>query len=89
MTRDHAAIYQLPPSLQLGQLAFSGTWTVHSQEATAGTTATIDLGFAGEDVYLVMGGTGSVAISDNGKRPPNRRRQRNSPALYPVPVVHR
>ena len=66
-TRDKPANYQLPPSLQLGQLAFSGTWTVHSQEATAGTTATIDLGFAGEDVYLVMGGTGSVAVSGNGK----------------------
>ncbi len=65
--QDQPAVYALPASMELGELALSGTWTVHAQEATAGTSAGMDLGFAGEDVYLVMGGTGTVAVADNGK----------------------
>ena len=51
-----------PPSMNLGELALSGTWTVHAQEATAGRAASINLGFAGKNVYLVMGGTGTVRV---------------------------
>jgi thiol-disulfide isomerase/thioredoxin len=67
VTRDQPAVYQLPQSIQVGELALSGVWTVHSEEATAGNGAGMDLGFAGDDVYLVMGGSGSVMTSDNGK----------------------
>ncbi len=67
LARDQPTIYLPPSSMGLGELALSGTWTVHAQEATAGRAAGMDLGFAGKDVYLVMGGTGTVTVSNNGK----------------------
>ncbi len=65
--KDQPAAYDAPASLSVGELALSGTWTVHAQEATAGSNARMYLGFAGEDVYLVMGGSGTVTLMDNGK----------------------
>jgi hypothetical protein len=47
--------------------AFNGTWTVHSQEATAGSNALIDLHFEADDIYLVMGGRGTVDVSFDGR----------------------
>jgi thiol-disulfide isomerase/thioredoxin/sulfite exporter TauE/SafE len=67
LRKDHPVAYQVPPSMQLGDLAFSGTWTVHAEEATAGPGAGMDLGFGGEDVYLVMAGNGTVTVAYNGK----------------------
>jgi hypothetical protein len=46
--------------------AFNGVWTDHSQEATAGNKAEITLNFSANDVYLVMGGTGTVQVSLDG-----------------------
>jgi cytochrome c biogenesis protein CcdA/thiol-disulfide isomerase/thioredoxin len=63
---DRAAQYQFPSSLQLGGLGWSGTWTDHSEEATAGANAKMELGFLAKDVYLVLGGTGTVDVSING-----------------------
>jgi hypothetical protein len=51
----------------LNRFAFNGTWNDHSQEATAGANATISLHFEANDVYLVMGGTGTVDVSFNGR----------------------
>ncbi len=39
----------------------------HSQEATAGSDAQLYLHFVANDVYLVMGGTGTVDVSFNGR----------------------
>ena len=44
----------------------SGTWTEHAEEATAGAGARLELGFQARDVYLVMGGTGTVDVSVDG-----------------------
>ncbi len=59
--------YQFPASLPLGGMGLSGTWTEHAEEATAGPHAELELGFLAQDVYLVMGGQGSVSVSINGK----------------------
>jgi cytochrome c biogenesis protein CcdA/thiol-disulfide isomerase/thioredoxin len=59
--------YQFPASLPLGAMGLSGTWTEHAEEATAGPHAELELGFLAQDVYLVMGGQGSVSVSINGK----------------------
>jgi cytochrome c biogenesis protein CcdA/thiol-disulfide isomerase/thioredoxin len=67
LAKDQPAIFLPPSSMNLGELAFAGTWTVHAQEATAGRAASIALAFAGKDVYLVMGGTGTVQVTNNGK----------------------
>jgi cytochrome c biogenesis protein CcdA/thiol-disulfide isomerase/thioredoxin len=70
VTPDRPFDYQAPP-VELAELAFSGTWTVHSQEATADSHASsLALGFEAEDVYLVMGGTGTVGVTVNGKALP-------------------
>jgi cytochrome c biogenesis protein CcdA/thiol-disulfide isomerase/thioredoxin len=64
---DKATVYHPPTSIPSNSLAFGGTWTVHSEEATAGTHATLGLQFTANHVYLVMSGQGTVGVSFNGK----------------------
>jgi cytochrome c biogenesis protein CcdA/thiol-disulfide isomerase/thioredoxin len=64
---DQATNYSAPSNIPANSLAFSGTWNVHTQEATAGTGAGLDLQFTADDVYLVMGGHGTVDVSENGR----------------------
>jgi cytochrome c biogenesis protein CcdA/thiol-disulfide isomerase/thioredoxin len=64
---DKAIVYHPPASIPSNSLAFGGTWTVHSEEATAGSNATLGLQFTANDVYLVMSGLGTVAVSLNGQ----------------------
>jgi thiol-disulfide isomerase/thioredoxin len=64
---NQAAIYHFPSSLPLGALGLSGTWTDNAEEATAGPGAEMELGFLAKDVYLVLGGTGTLDISVNGR----------------------
>jgi cytochrome c biogenesis protein CcdA/thiol-disulfide isomerase/thioredoxin len=61
---NQAVTYQFPKSLASDYFAFSGVWTDHSQEATAGRRAKLELSYEAQDVYLVMGGSGTVTISD-------------------------
>ena len=66
VARDTPAVYHFPASLPLGALGLAGTWTDHAQEATAGHGAELELGFLAQDVYLVLGGTGTLDISVDG-----------------------
>ena len=59
-------VYQFPSSLPLGGLGLNGTWTDNAQEATAGPNAELELGFLAQDVYLVLGGHGTLNVSVNG-----------------------
>ncbi len=65
----------------INTFAFDGTWTDHAQEATAGSDAQIYLHFVANDVYLVMGGTGTVDVSFNG-RPLSTVKVSGVPRLY-------
>jgi cytochrome c biogenesis protein CcdA/thiol-disulfide isomerase/thioredoxin len=65
--RNAPEVYHFPSSVPLGALALAGTWTERAQEATAGPDARLQLGFLADDVYLVMGGSGTVHVSINGK----------------------
>jgi cytochrome c biogenesis protein CcdA/thiol-disulfide isomerase/thioredoxin len=67
VVHNKATVYNAPSTVPLNDFAFNGTWTDGSQEATAGAHASIDLHFEANDVYLVMGGTGSVTVSFNGR----------------------
>jgi hypothetical protein len=67
IVHNKATVYTPPTTVPLNNFAFSGTWTDRSQEATSGADASIDLHFVANDVYLVMGGTGSVAVSFDGR----------------------
>jgi cytochrome c biogenesis protein CcdA/thiol-disulfide isomerase/thioredoxin len=60
------SVYHFPSSLPLGALGLAGTWTDNAQEATAGPGAQMELGFLAKDVYLVIGGSGTLTVSENG-----------------------
>jgi cytochrome c biogenesis protein CcdA/thiol-disulfide isomerase/thioredoxin len=60
------APYQFPQSLPLGGFGLSGTWTDTAQEATAGANAELELAFQADDVYLVLGGAGTLSVSIDG-----------------------
>ena len=67
VVRNRPAVYHFPRSLPLGGLALSGTWTDRAQEATAGHRAGLELGFLAHDVYLVLGGTGTLDVFIDGR----------------------
>jgi hypothetical protein len=62
------ATYHFPKTLPLGGMGLSGIWTEHAQEATADRSAELELGFLAKDVYLVLGGHGTVGVSINGRQ---------------------
>ena len=66
VAQDLPAAYQFPVSLPLGGFGLSGTWTDTAQEATAGANAQLELAFQARDVYLLLGGTGTLAVSIDG-----------------------
>jgi cytochrome c biogenesis protein CcdA/thiol-disulfide isomerase/thioredoxin len=59
--------YQLPSSLPQDGYAYGGNWSIGSEPSTAGKGATLELNFEAQDVYLVLGGSGTVKVSLNGK----------------------
>jgi hypothetical protein len=61
------ANYQFPSPISLGNYGLSGTWLSTSQAITSVTNAQLDLNFQAHDVYLVLGGTGTVRETLNGK----------------------
>jgi cytochrome c biogenesis protein CcdA/thiol-disulfide isomerase/thioredoxin len=81
LTKNSPATYHFPSSVPLGALALSGTWTEKAQEATAGPDAALKLGFLAKDVYLVMGGSGTVQVAIDGK-PTKTIRVGGVPKLY-------
>ena len=64
---DKAVAYHPPSSIPSNSLAFGGTWTVHHEGATAGQNATLRLNFTADNVYLVLGGNGTIGVSFNGR----------------------
>jgi hypothetical protein len=68
---DQAIAYHAPATIPSNAFAFNGTWTDGSEEATAGVNAQILLHFTADDVYLVMGGQGTVGVSVNGHSLPS------------------
>jgi cytochrome c biogenesis protein CcdA/thiol-disulfide isomerase/thioredoxin len=68
MVANKAIDYHAPSIVPSDTFAFNGNWTDHSQEATAGDDATILLQFIANDVYLVMGGRGTVTVDFDGHR---------------------
>ncbi len=60
ITENKPAQYQFPASLPPDYLALAGTWTVNAEEITSGADARLELAFQANDVYLVLGGTGTI-----------------------------
>lgn len=66
VVENEPANYQIPATLPLGSFGLSGTWTEHAQEATAGVHAGLELRFLAKDVYLVLGGSGTLSVFTTG-----------------------
>jgi cytochrome c biogenesis protein CcdA/thiol-disulfide isomerase/thioredoxin len=60
------APYVLPDTVAQDTYAYGGRWNIGTEASTAGTGATLDLRYQAKDVYLVLGGSGTVAVSVNG-----------------------
>jgi cytochrome c biogenesis protein CcdA/thiol-disulfide isomerase/thioredoxin len=61
------ATYSFPSSLPQDFFALSGVWTSGLEALTAGPGAEIELAFEADDVYLVLGGSGTLDVSVDGK----------------------
>jgi cytochrome c biogenesis protein CcdA/thiol-disulfide isomerase/thioredoxin len=61
------ATFRYPPSLQLGAFALSGTWTVGGESLTSKAHAGIELSYLANDIYLDVGGTGTITATVDGK----------------------
>ncbi|MGZ4338678.1 MAG: cytochrome c biogenesis protein DipZ [Gaiellaceae bacterium] len=79
---DRFAQYSFPASLPANTLAYDGEWRVGAQAITAGTNARLRLQFEASDVYIVMGGRGTVRAYVDGK--PGRTLHVDAQRLYTV-----
>ena len=64
---DQMTSYQPPDPVPQDMYAYSGSWSVASESATAGSDAQLLLRFEAKDAYLVLGGTGTVEVSVDGR----------------------
>jgi cytochrome c biogenesis protein CcdA/thiol-disulfide isomerase/thioredoxin len=64
---NHFHTYAFPTSLAEDNLAYSGVWKIGSQQVTPGPGAALRLHFHAEDVYIVLGGKGTVRELIDGK----------------------
>ena len=76
------ATYEFPSSLGSGEFALRGVWTDHAQEATAGKGAALELSYQAQDIYLVIGGTGTVKVAAGDGTAPTTIDVSGVPRLY-------
>ena len=67
ITPDAFRRYVYAPSLPQDALSYSGAWKIGSQIALAGPSAALKLHFHAKDVYIVLGGRGTVHALVDGK----------------------
>jgi cytochrome c biogenesis protein CcdA/thiol-disulfide isomerase/thioredoxin len=79
--KDATYTYPVKP-LGVDLLAYGGSWNVGAQHILAGPGASLRLHFYAKDVYIVLGGKGTVGISINGK--PTGKLNVDSYRLYTV-----
>jgi cytochrome c biogenesis protein CcdA/thiol-disulfide isomerase/thioredoxin len=64
--QDQMTNYQAPASLSVNEHAYQGQWSIGAESSTAGQNAKLSLNFEAKNVYLVMGGSGTIKVSVNG-----------------------
>jgi cytochrome c biogenesis protein CcdA/thiol-disulfide isomerase/thioredoxin len=64
---DKPHVYTLPGQLLENGVAYGGAWTVRGQDIVAGPGARLRLHFHAKDVYIVLGGRGTVRVLVDGK----------------------
>lgn len=65
---EGSAVFDYPPSLAANSFALRGRWALDYQGATSdGNDAAIKLNYHAKDVYIVVGGTGTLTVVRDGK----------------------
>jgi cytochrome c biogenesis protein CcdA/thiol-disulfide isomerase/thioredoxin len=64
-TGQHTFTY--PATIPANSFGLTGSWTVADESLTAGAGAGIRLNFSADDVYLDVGGTGTITVTVDGK----------------------
>jgi cytochrome c biogenesis protein CcdA/thiol-disulfide isomerase/thioredoxin len=64
---DKEATYAFPSSVPENTLSYAGKWTIGSESIRSGPNARLRLNFEARDVYVVLGGHGSVTATIDGK----------------------
>jgi cytochrome c biogenesis protein CcdA/thiol-disulfide isomerase/thioredoxin len=67
---DGAAAYRFPATLAPDTFALAGSWNADPETLTSGPGAQLKLNFQAKNVYLVLGGQGSVAVTVDGRPGP-------------------
>ena len=75
------AAYPAPSTVPADDYAYGGNWSIGTEASTAGSGATLSLEYQASDVYLVLGGAGSVRVSVDG-RPIQTVTVSGEPKLY-------
>ena len=73
--------YHPPSPLPADSYAYDGQWSIGNEASTAGSGASLELNYSAKDVYLVLGGQGSVQVSAGGS-PPRTIAVSGVPRLY-------
>jgi cytochrome c biogenesis protein CcdA/thiol-disulfide isomerase/thioredoxin len=64
---DGSQTFAYPASIPADEFALTGTWTIADQDLTATRNAGIKLSFDADDVYLDVGGSGTITATVDGK----------------------
>jgi hypothetical protein len=64
---DTQAPYRFAASLPQNELTYAGRWAVHKDKIVAGAGARLRLHFHARDVYIVLGGRGTMRALVNGR----------------------
>jgi cytochrome c biogenesis protein CcdA/thiol-disulfide isomerase/thioredoxin len=59
--------FQFPSSLRPDTFALAGSWSGQAEFLTSGGGAQLELSYQARDVYLVLGGSGTVVVQVDGK----------------------
>jgi cytochrome c biogenesis protein CcdA/thiol-disulfide isomerase/thioredoxin len=66
---EGSATFDYPPALAADKFALCGPWSLDYQGATAGgDNSAIKLNYHAKNVYIVVGGSGTVAVMRDGKQ---------------------
>jgi thiol-disulfide isomerase/thioredoxin len=65
--RDRLATYRFPARLPPDGLAYDGRWLVEGERIVSGADARLRLRFHASDIFLVLGGKGSVRVLVGGR----------------------
>jgi cytochrome c biogenesis protein CcdA/thiol-disulfide isomerase/thioredoxin len=79
---DRLAAYSFPASLARDHLAYAGSWRVEGERIVAGAKARLRLHFHAGQVYLVLGGRGTVRALVDGR--PARTVRVSGDRLYTI-----